>query len=86
VPSSGTYIGGLIGYDNAAGTLTNNWWYNSKTSGIGNNGTATSSGHWEKASGVSDFFNAGFNVYVGASTWDFTNIWHSPSGNYPILR
>ena len=86
VTGSGSDVGGLIGYDDGSNTLTNNWWYNSLTYGIGSNGTAQSTGNWQMASGVSDFYSSSFTVYTGSTPWDFTSIWFLPSSSYPSLR
>ncbi len=56
--SGSTDVGGLIGNDDGTNTLTNNWWYNSLSQGIGNNGSNTSSGHWQEASSASDFYSS----------------------------
>ncbi len=83
--SGGSNVGGLIGYYVGTSTLTNNWWYNSLSNGIGNNGFNISVGHWQEATSASDFFNTAQAVYNGSGPWDFTNVWVAPGAMYPDL-
>ena len=84
--SGSSNVGGLIGVDDTTSTLTNNWWYNNLSNGIGNYGPNTSVGQWQEAGGASDFFNPNFAVYIGATPWDFVNTWNSYSSSYPHLQ
>ncbi len=77
------YVGGLIGYDDGSNNLINNWWYNSLSQGIGNNGSNTSVGQWQEAGGASDFYNSTQAVY---SSWDFNGLWKDGAGiTHPTL-
>ena len=78
-------VGGFIGNDDGTNTLTNNWWYNSLSQGIGNNASNISVGHWQEAGSASDFFNPSQAVYTGTGPWDFTNTWVAPGDTYPLL-
>ena len=94
--SASADAGGLIGNDDSSNTLTNNWWYDALSNGIGNYGPNTSAGHWQKASGASDFFNTSQSVYTGAgpgilpiSGWELLPILYSKliliSGPVPAI-
>ena len=75
--------GGLIGYDDGSGTLTNNWWYNS-TNAFGVGTGEPGAGQVDKATAASDFFDPTHAVYTGA-TWDFNGLWVSDPADYPHL-
>ncbi|MCU0652110.1 MAG: hypothetical protein MUC39_04120, partial [Candidatus Omnitrophica bacterium] len=83
-----TNIGGVIGED-GGGMLINNWWYNHLFKGVGNIGSNTVTGCWQKAAAASNFYGTGSGtggaVYIGANPWDFTNIWRS-TATYPLLK
>ncbi len=91
VTGSGSF-GGLIGYDDGTNTLTNNWWYNSLSNGIGNNASNINVGHWQEAGSASDFFNPSQAVYNGTSPWDISSttghIWAMSGENnaFPLLQ
>jgi hypothetical protein len=82
VGSGSTFYGGMIGYN--AGVLTNNWWYNTTSSAVGDPPGVL------KAAAKNNFYGTGSPtggaVYTGAPAWDFTNVWQSVAGDYPHLR
>lgn len=102
IENNKTQVGGLIGaeIDGTVTTYSNNFWYNStNTADVGlvratyvpqkdNTGIGPSDTTGiTKVGAQSNFYGTGSgigsNVY---STWDFTNVWKSRSGNYPCLR
>lgn len=91
--SSGSYKGGIIGYDSTdpqdLTLYSNNYWFNSTDAGVGH--IAVSSlydSNWKKAASAS-VFQGDYSVApfkVGATqNWD-TSIWAFPSGQYPQLQ
>jgi len=82
-----TNTGGLIGSDDGVGSLTNNWWFNASTKGVGSSGSNESAGHWQKTGALSDFYGAvpGSAVYAGWTFGDGNNGWVGFSGKNPHL-
>ncbi|MDD5226403.1 MAG: GLUG motif-containing protein [Candidatus Omnitrophica bacterium] len=89
VGSGSSDVGGLIGAY-ISGTLTNNWWYNALSKGIGSSATNQVTGQYQKAGAASNFYLTGSPtggaVYTGAPAWDFTTVWQSDPLSYPHLR
>ncbi len=87
--SGSSDVGGLIGYDDGTNTLTNNWWYNSLSQGIGNNGSNISLGQWQEAGSIADFYTPANPVYaIGTEgEWDiFTSVWDTYTNELPHLH